>query len=86
MECNVDTDLLKRLDKAVVRSKEITTIIGKLQSAFYTNDEQSIEDCLELARTYSIYALEELDSTVQEVIDTIQSADKSNVVQLSDFQ
>ena len=87
MECNVDTDLLKRLDKAVDRSKEITTIVGKLQSAFYTNDEQSIEDYLELLRTYSIYAIEELDSTIQEIVEVIgQSADKSNVIQLSDYQ
>ena len=87
MECNVDTDLLKRLDKAVDRSKEITTIVGKLQSAFYTNDESAIEDYLELARTYSIYAIEELDSTIQEIVEVIgQSADKSNVIQLSDYQ
>ena len=87
MECNVDTDLLKRLDKAVDRSKEITTIVGKLQSAFYTNDEQSIEDYLELLRTYSIYAIAELDSTIQELVEvTEQSADKSNVIQLSDYQ
>tara|TARA_R100000278_G_scaffold1925_2_gene3742 strand:- start:1261 stop:1518 length:258 start_codon:yes stop_codon:yes gene_type:complete len=85
MECNVDTDLLKRLDKAVVRSKEITSIASKLQSAFYTNDEQSIEDYLELLRTYSIYALGELDSTVQELIDALQSAD-SKVVHISDYQ
>ena len=65
----MDTDLLKRLDKAVDRSKEITTIVGKLQSAFYTNDEQSIEDYLELLRTYSIYAIEELDSTIQEIVE-----------------
>ena len=87
MECNVDTDLLKRLDKAVDRSKEITTIVGKLQSAFYTNDESAIEDYLELARTYSIYAIAELDSTIQELVEFIeQSADKSNVIQLSDYQ
>ena len=87
MECNVDNDLLKRLDKAVVRTKEITTIVGKLQSAFYTNDESAIEDYLELARTYSIYAIEELDSTIQEIFEVIgQSADKSNVIQLSDYQ
>ncbi len=85
MECNVDTDLLKRLDKAVVRSKEITSIASKLQSAFYTNDEQSIEDYLELLRTYSIYALGELDSTVQELIDALQSAN-SKVVHISDYQ
>ena len=85
MECNVDTDLLKRLDKAVVRSKEITSIASKLQSAFYSNDEQSIEDYLELLRTYSIYALGELDSTVQELIDALQSAD-SKVVHISDYQ
>ena len=87
MECNMDIDLLKRLDKAVDRSREITTIVGKLQSAFYTNDESAIEDYLELARTYSIYAIEELDSTIQEIFEVIgQSADKSNVIQLSDYQ
>ena len=87
MECNMDNDLLKRLDKAVDRSREITTIVGKLQSAFYTNDESAIEDYLELARTYSIYAIEELDSTIQEIVEVIgQSADKSNVIQLSDYQ
>ena len=83
----MDNDLLKRLDKAVDRSREITTIVGKLQSAFYTNDESAIEDYLELARTYSIYAIEELDSTIQEIVEVIgQSADKSNVIQLSDYQ
>ena len=81
----MDTDLLKRLDKAVDRSKEITSIVSKLQSAFYTNDEQSIEDYLELLRTYSIYALGELDSTVQELIDALQSAN-SKVVHISDYQ
>ena len=87
MECNMDNDLLKRLDKAVDRSKEITTIVGKLQSAFYTNDESAIEDYLELARTYSIYAIAELDSTIQELVEvTEQSADKSNVVHISDYQ
>ena len=82
----MDKQILADLDNAVTRSKEITKIVGKLQSAFYTNDEQSIEDYLELLRTYSIYALGELDSTVQELIDTLQSANKSNVVQLSDYQ
>ena len=87
MECNMDIDLLKRLDKAVDRSREITTIVGKLPSAFYTNDESAIEDYLELARTYSIYAIAELDSTIQELVEvTEQSTDKSNVVQLSDYQ
>ena len=83
----MDIDLLKRLDKAVDRSREITTIVGKLQSDFYTNDESAIEDYLELARTYSIYAIAELDSTIQELVEvTEQSADKSNVIQLSDYQ
>tara|TARA_B100000925_G_scaffold158110_1_gene118797 strand:- start:445 stop:696 length:252 start_codon:yes stop_codon:yes gene_type:complete len=77
----MDIDLLKRLDKAVVRSKEITTIVGKLQSAFYTNDETAIEDYLELARTYSIYALDELDATIQELLETVQEQAKENVIQ-----
>jgi len=82
----VDTNLLKKLDKAVDRSREITTIVGKLQSAFYTNDESAIEDYLELARTYSIYAITELDSIIQELVEvTEQSINKSNVVQLSDY-
>ena len=77
----MDIDLLKRLDKAVVRSREITTIVGKLQSAFYTNDETAIEDYLELARTYSIYALDELDATIQELLETVQEQAKENVIQ-----
>ena len=81
MECNVDNDLLKRLDKAVVRTKEITTIVGKLQSAFYTNDESAIEDYLELARTYSIYSLDELDATLQELLETVQQQRQENVIQ-----
>ena len=81
----MDKQILVDLDNAVTRSKEITKIVGKLQSAFYTNDEQSIEDYLELLRTYSIYALGELDSTVQELIDALQSAD-SKVVHISDYQ
>ena len=81
----MDKQILIDLDNAVTRSKEITKIVGKLQSAFYTNDEQSIEDYLELLRTYSIYALGELDSTVQELIDALQSAD-SKVVHISDYQ
>ncbi len=79
--CIMDIDLLKRLDKAVDRSKEITTIVGKLQSAFYTNDETAIEDYLELARTYSIYALDELDATIQELLETVQEQAKENVIQ-----
>jgi len=79
--CIMDIDLLKRLDKAVARSREITTIVGKLQSAFYTNDETAIEDYLELARTYSIYALDELDATIQELLETAQEQAKENVIQ-----
>ena len=79
--CIMDIDLLKRLDKAVARSREITTIVGKLQSAFYTNDETAIEDYLELARTYSIYSLEELDATLQELLETVQEQAKENVIQ-----
>ena len=79
--CIMDIDLLKRLDKAVARSREITTIVGKLQSAFYTNDETAIEDYLELARTYSIYALDELDATIQELLETVQEQAKENVIQ-----
>ena len=79
--CIMDIDLLKRLDKAVARSKEITTIVGKLQSAFYTNDETAIEDYLELARTYSIYSLDELDATLQELLETVQEQAKENVIQ-----
>ena len=71
MECNVDTDLLKRLDKAVDRSKEITSIVSKLQSAFYTNDEQKIEDYLELTRIYSQYAIDELDMVVNALNDEL---------------
>ena len=77
----MDNDLLKRLDKAVVRTKEITTIVGKLQSAFYTNDESAIEDYLELARTYSIYSLDELDATLQELLETVQQQRQENVIQ-----
>jgi nucleotide-binding universal stress UspA family protein len=77
----MDIDLLKRLDKAVDRSKEITTIVGKLQSAFYTNDETAIEDYLELARTYSIYSLGELDATIQELLETVQQQAQENVIQ-----
>ena len=79
--CIMDIDLLKRLDKAVARSREITTIVGKLQSAFYTNDETAIEDYLELARTYSIYSLDELDATLQELLETVQEQAKENVIQ-----
>ena len=77
----MDIDLLKRLDKAVARSREITTIVGKLQSAFYTNDETAIEDYLELARTYSIYSLDELDATLQELLETVQQQAQENVIQ-----
>ncbi len=79
--CIMDIDLLKRLDKAVARSREITTIVGKLQSAFYTNDETAIEDYLELARTYSIYSLDELDATLQELLETVQQQAQENVIQ-----
>ena len=79
--CIMDIDLLKRLDKAVARSREITTIVGKLQSAFYTNDETAIDDYLELARTYSIYSLDELDATLQELLETVQQQAQENVIQ-----
>ena len=79
--CIMDIDLLKRLDKAVDRSKEITTIVGKLQSAFYTNEETAIVDYLELARSYSIYSLGELDATIQELLETVQQQAQENVIQ-----
>ena len=71
MEGKLDLQILSDLDKAVDRSKEITNIVGKLQSAFYTNDEQKIEDYLELTRTYSQYAIGELDAVIERLNDDI---------------
>ena len=85
MECNVDLEILLDLDKAVDRSKEITNIVGKLQSAFYTNDEKKIEDYLELTRTYSQYAISELDSVIDR-LNTDIAESNDNVIQLSDYQ
>jgi hypothetical protein len=67
----MDKQILADLDNAVTRSKEITKIVGKLQSAFYTNDEQKIEDYLELTRIYSQYAIDELDMVVNALNDEI---------------
>jgi hypothetical protein len=67
----MDKQILIDLDNAVTRSKEITKIVGKLQSAFYTNDEQKIEDYLELTRIYSQYAIDELDMVVNALNDEI---------------
>ena len=67
----MDKQILIDLDNAVTRSKEITKIVGKLQSAFYTNDEQKIEDYLELTRIYSQYAIDELDTVVKALNDEL---------------
>ena len=67
----MDKQILVDLDNAVTRSKEITKIVGKLQSAFYTNDEQKIEDYLELTRIYSQYAIDELDMVVKALNDEL---------------
>jgi len=67
----MDKQILIDLDNAVTRSKEITKIVGKLQSAFYTNDEQKIEDYLELTRIYSQYAIDELDMVVKALNDEL---------------
>ena len=67
----MDFSILTDLDKAVNRTKEITNIVGKLQSAFYTNDEQKIEDYLELTRIYSQYAIDELDMVVNALNDEL---------------
>ena len=81
----MDFTILSDLDKAVNRTKEIPNIVGKLQSAFYTNDDGLIEDYLELTRTYSQYALGELDSVIEKLnIDIAESND--NVIKLSDYQ
>ena len=77
----MDYTILVDLDKAINRTKEIPKIIGKLQSAFYTNDEGLIEDYLELTRTYSQYAISELDSVIQRI-----SESTDNVIKLSDYQ
>ena len=77
----MDFTILSDLDKAVNRTKEIPNIVGKLQSAFYTNDEGLIEDYLELTRTYSQYAISELDSVIQRI-----SESNDNVIKLSDYQ
>ena len=77
----MDFTILSDLDKAVNRTKEIPNIVGKLQSAFYTNDEGLIEDYLELTRTYSQYALSELDSVMKRIAES-----NDNVIKLSDYQ
>ena len=77
----MDFTILSDLDKAVNRTKEIPNIVGKLQSAFYTNDDGLIEDYLELTRTYSQYAISELDSVIQRI-----SESNDNVIKLSDYQ
>ena len=73
----MDFSILTDLDKAVNRTKEITNIVGKLQSAFYTNDEGLIEDYLELTRTYSQYAIGELDIVLTRLNADMQ---QSNVI------
>ena len=73
----MDTEILEDLDNAVTRSKEITKIVGKLQSAFYTNDDGLIEDYLELTRTYSQYAIGELDAVLTRLNADMQ---ESNVI------
>ena len=81
----MDFTILSDLDKAVNRTKEIPNIVGKLQSAFYTNDDGLIEDYLELTRTYSQYAISELDSVIEKLnFDIAESND--NVIKLSDYQ
>ena len=77
---NMDFTILNDLDKAVNRTKEIPNIVGKLQSAFYTNDEGLIEDYLELTRTYSQYAISELDSVIQRIAESTD-----NIIKLSDY-
>ena len=76
----MDKQILIDLDNAVTRSKEITKIVGKLQSAFYTNDEQKIEDYLELTRTYSQYAIEELDTVINSLNEELSTL-YNNVIQ-----
>tara|TARA_B100001093_G_C26474142_1_gene861936 strand:+ start:489 stop:746 length:258 start_codon:yes stop_codon:yes gene_type:complete len=85
MECILDYSILNDLDKAVEKSKEITNIVGRLQSSFYTNDETLIEDYLELLRTYSKYALDNLDNVVSKLNEDIAESN-SNVIRLSDYQ
>ena len=78
---NMDFTILSDLDKAINRTKEIPNIVGKLQSAFYTNDDGLIEDYLELTRTYSQYAISELDSVMKRIAES-----SDNVIKLSDYQ
>ena len=81
----MDFTILSDLDKAVNRTKEIPNIVGKLQSAFYTNDDGLIEDYLELTRTYSQYAISELDSVIEK-LNTDIAESNDNVIKLSDYQ
>ena len=81
----MDFSILTDLDKAVNRTKEIPNIVGKLQSAFYTDDEGLIEDYLELTRTYSQYAISELDLVIDR-LNTDIAESNDNVIQLSDYQ
>ena len=82
---NMDFSILVDLDKAINRAKEIPKIVGKLQSAFYTNDDGLIEDYLELTRTYSQYAISELDSVIEK-LNTDIAESNDNVIKLSDYQ
>jgi len=81
----MDFTILVDLDKAINRTKEIPKIVGKLQSAFYTNDEGLIDDYLELTRTYSQYAISELDSVIEK-LNTDIAESNDNVIKLSDYQ
>ena len=81
----MDFTILSDLDKAINRTKEIPNIVGKLQSAFYTNDDGLIEDYLELTRTYSQYAISELDSVIGK-LNTDIAESNDNVIKLSDYQ
>ena len=82
---NMDFTILVDLDKAINRAKEIPKIVGKLQSAFYTNDDGLIEDYLELTRTYSQYAISELDSVIEK-LNTDIAESNDNIIKLSDYQ
>ena len=80
---SMDFTILVDLDKAINKTKEIPKIVGKLQSAFYTNDDGLIEDYLELTRTYSQYAISELDSVIEK-LNTDIAESNDNVIKLSD--
>ena len=78
MTNNATIELMRELDESVQRVKELNRIINRLESSIICESD-SMEDLIELTRTYAQYSIRELESSYLHVWNKVVNFD-DNIV------